>query len=141
MCVKQFRPPLDTFTIELTAGLIDPNFTAAVWEFREETGYIGKVINVLPTLYLSPGLTNKSATLFRLEVDMTLDHNIQIHNNQIKNSDLDESKKDRELEKKLLLPRVGLLEVLHDLQTKNGAKMFAVLYSLAMGMSVGEKGW
>ena len=44
--VKQYRPPLDAYTIELPAGLIDANETpqeAAIRELKEETGYIGSI--------------------------------------------------------------------------------------------------
>jgi len=141
VCVKQFRPPVNAYTIELPAGLIDANedndaATAATREFTEETGYIGKVVNVLPASYLSPGLTNESASLVRLEVDMTLDRNIQNHKHQ-KSDGLEGCEKDRGLEK-LLLPKVGLLEALHGLQEEEGVKVFTALYSLALGMSVSE---
>ncbi|KAL7532055.1 hypothetical protein ACHAXR_004405, partial [Thalassiosira sp. AJA248-18] len=141
VCVKQFRPPVDAYTIELPAGLIDPDedpAVAAEREFHEETGYIGKVVTVLPASYLSPGLTNESACIVKLEVDMTLERNIQIHNDRIENLMLEGCEKDRGLEK-LLLPRIGLLGALHDLQEKEGVKVFAALYSLALGMSVGEE--
>lgn len=141
VCVKQFRPPVNAYTIELPAGLIDPNEdpgVAAEREFQEETGYVGKVVTVLPASYLSPGLTNESACIVKLEVDMTLERNIQIHNDQIENLMLEGCEKDRGLEK-LLLPRIGLLGALHDLQEKEGVKVFAALYSLALGMSVGEE--
>ena len=47
VCVKQFRPPVDGYTIKLPAGLVDANKDpAAEYEFKEETGYIGKVISV-----------------------------------------------------------------------------------------------
>mmetsp|Transcript_10215 Transcript_10215/g.18423 ORF Transcript_10215/g.18423 Transcript_10215/m.18423 type:complete len:302 (+) Transcript_10215:80-985(+) len=140
VCVKQFRPPVDAYTIELPAGLIDADedvAAAAVREFTEETGYIGKVVDVLPASYLSPGLTNESASLVRLEVDMSLERNVQIHNDQIENVGLEGCEKDRGLTK-LLLPRVGLLDALHELQRKEGVKVFAALYSLALGMSVSE---
>lgn len=141
VCVKQFRPPVDAYTIELPAGLIDPNEdpgVAAEREFTEETGYIGKVVDVLPASYLSPGLTNESASFVRLEVDMTLERNIQIRNNHhIENSLLESSEKDRGSEK-ILLPRIGLLEALHDMEERGDVKVFAALYSLALGMSVGE---
>ena len=139
VCVKQYRPPVNGYTIELPAGLIDANedpAKAAEREFREETGYIGTVVQVLPASYLSPGLTNESASLVRIEVDMTLQHNIQIHTNQKVNDGLEGCEKDRGLEK-ILLPRVGLLDALHTLQDKDGVKIFAALYSLALGMEVG----
>mmetsp|Transcript_9283 Transcript_9283/g.13994 ORF Transcript_9283/g.13994 Transcript_9283/m.13994 type:complete len:286 (+) Transcript_9283:110-967(+) len=140
VCVKQFRPPVDAHTIELPAGLIDRNedvADAARREFEEETGYVGEVVDVLPASYLSPGLTNESASLVRMEVDMTLERNRLIHSGQMKNSGLAGCEEDRGLEK-LLLPRVGLLEALDDLQRREGVKVFAALHSLALGMSVGE---
>mmetsp|Transcript_15677 Transcript_15677/g.33745 ORF Transcript_15677/g.33745 Transcript_15677/m.33745 type:complete len:286 (+) Transcript_15677:218-1075(+) len=140
VCVKQFRPPVDAHTIELPAGLIDRNedvADAARREFEEETGYVGEVIDVLPASYLSPGLTNESASLVRMEVDMTLERNRLIHGGQMKNSGLAGCEEDRGLEK-LLLPRVGLLEALDDLQRREGVKVFAALHSLALGMSLGE---
>lgn len=140
VCVKQFRPPVDAYTIELPAGLIDANedpAVAAAREFTEETGYIGKVIQVLPASYLSPGLTNESASMVKIEVDMSMKQNAKIHNGQLTNTNLEGCEQDRGLEK-LLLPRVGLLKALHDLQEKEGVKVFAALYSLALGMSVGE---
>jgi len=140
VCVKQFRPPVDAHTIELPAGLIDRNedvADAARREFEEETGYVGEVIDVLPASYLSPGLTNESASLVRMEVDMTLERNRLIHGGQMKNSGLAGCEEDRGLEK-LLLPRVGLLEALDDLRRRKDVKVCAALYSLALGMSLGE---
>lgn len=137
--MKQFRPPLDAFTLELPAGLIDEAedpATAAIREFREETGYLGTVAGVLPASFLSPGLTNESACLVRLEVDMTLEHNRNIHNNQVKNDSLEGCEADRGLEK-ILLPRRGLLKALHK-HEEQGTKVFAALYSFALGMEIGE---
>ncbi|EJK45936.1 hypothetical protein THAOC_35426, partial [Thalassiosira oceanica] len=139
VCVKQFRPPLDAFTLELPAGLIDSDeepAEAAIREFREETGYLGTVSGVLPASYLSPGLTNESACLVRLEVDLALEHNRKIHNNQVKNDSLEGCEADRGLEK-ILLPRKGLLRALHK-HEEQGTKVFAALYSFALGMEIGE---
>lgn len=44
---KQYRPPIDKITIEVPAGLVDAGEdaeTCAVRELKEETGYVGKVI-------------------------------------------------------------------------------------------------
>jgi len=139
VCVKQFRPPLNAYTLELPAGLIDADedpATAAMREFTEETGYIGTVSSVLPVSYLSPGLSNESACLVRLEVDMTLEQNVKIHNNQAKNEGLEGDEEGRGLEK-LLLPRKGLLKALHDIQ-KEGVCVFAALFTFALGMDIGE---
>ena len=141
VCVKQFRPPIDAYTIELPAGLIDPEedpAQAAVREFNEETGYVGKVMDVSPPSFLSPGLTNESACMVRLDVDMTLPENMNNHS-KWDNQNLEGCERDRGLEK-LLLPRIGLLDSLHALQKRDGVKIFAALYSLAVGMSVGEGG-
>ena len=140
VCVKQFRPPIDAYTIELPAGLIDPEedpAEAAEREFTEETGYVGKVVDISPPSFLSPGLTNESACIVRLEVDMTLSKNRENHSKQIERQALEDCEKERGLEK-LLLPRIGLLDALHALQKKDGVKVFAALYSLAVGMSVSE---
>lgn len=68
---------------------------------------------------------------------MSIEQNKKIHTNQVINDGLEGCEKDRGLEK-VLLPRVGLLGALHDLQEKEGVKVFAALYSLALGMEVGE---
>ena len=140
VCVKQYRPPVDAYTIELPAGLIDSGeepAKAAVREFHEETGYIGKVLDLSPASYLSPGLTNESACLVRLEVDMTNEANLKNYKNQNLHDGLEGCEKDRGLEK-VMLPRVGLLSALHEMQHKEGVKVFAALYSLALGMQISE---
>eukprot|EP00192_Tetraselmis_astigmatica_P018785 CAMPEP_0117666838 /NCGR_PEP_ID=MMETSP0804-20121206/10607_1 /TAXON_ID=1074897 /ORGANISM="Tetraselmis astigmatica, Strain CCMP880" /LENGTH=258 /DNA_ID=CAMNT_0005474445 /DNA_START=1 /DNA_END=777 /DNA_ORIENTATION=+ len=70
--VKQFRPPLNKFTVELCAGLVDEGETveeAALRELKEETGYIGKVLYIGGKQYLSPGLTNECVKTVFVEVD------------------------------------------------------------------------
>lgn len=45
---KQFRPPINKVTIEVPAGLVDENETAAetaIRELKEETGYVGIVVD------------------------------------------------------------------------------------------------
>ncbi len=69
--VKQFRPPVDSPVIEFPAGLIDSGESAAdtaLRELEEETGYTGKVLDVGPAVYSSPGLTDESVVWITVEV-------------------------------------------------------------------------
>ncbi|XP_069763571.1 ADP-sugar pyrophosphatase isoform X1 [Narcine bancroftii] len=59
--VKQFRPPMGCYCLELPAGLVDDGETtegAALRELQEETGYKGEVNGTTPVVCLDPGLTN-----------------------------------------------------------------------------------
>lgn len=76
---KQFRPPVNGVCIEVPAGLIDDNEsieTAALRELKEETGYIGKIIDSSPIMFNDPGFTNTNMSLVNVEVDMSLPENI-----------------------------------------------------------------
>lgn len=73
MIVIQFRPPLDAYTVEWPAGLVDAEETAeeaAVREFKEETGYDCKVLSVSPTQAADPGLSNANMQLIMVEVQL-----------------------------------------------------------------------
>ena len=72
LAVKQFRPPINAFTVELPAGLIDEGETAgqaAQRELLEETNYEGFVTSVGPAVFLSPGLTNESVRVVRMQIE------------------------------------------------------------------------
>ena len=46
---KQFRPPVGKVCIEIPAGLLDANESGevcAIRELKEETGYVGKAVQV-----------------------------------------------------------------------------------------------
>jgi 8-oxo-dGTP pyrophosphatase MutT (NUDIX family) len=70
--VRQFRPPADGYVIEFPAGLIDdgefPEVTA-VRELREETGYHSSVVEVLPPMFSSPGLSGETVAMVLSVVD------------------------------------------------------------------------
>ena len=74
MLVIQYRPPLDAYTVEWPAGLIDASETpeeAALRELKEETGYENaRVLSVSPTIAADPGLTNANMALVMVEVDV-----------------------------------------------------------------------
>lgn len=71
--VIQFRPPLNAFTIEWPAGLIDANETpqeAAIRELYEETGYRGKVVSESPAVSADPGMSTANMVLCMVEVQV-----------------------------------------------------------------------
>ncbi|CAK9099523.1 Uncharacterized Nudix hydrolase P35G2.12 [Durusdinium trenchii] len=81
LLVQQFRPPVDAYTVELPAGLIDKGETAeqaAVRELKEETGYTGTARgkSSIP-LTMSPGLSDETVKLVVVDVDMDKPENQQ----------------------------------------------------------------
>ncbi|KUI72135.1 putative Nudix hydrolase P35G2.12 [Cytospora mali] len=74
MLVIQYRPPLDSYTVEWPAGLVDQGEeaeAAAVREFKEETGYdVTRVLSVSPPQAADPGLTDANMQLVMVEVEV-----------------------------------------------------------------------
>ena len=61
--VRQYRPPVDGFVIEFPAGLIEPGekpAAAAIRELREEAGFEGSVVSILPPTFNTPGLSGET---------------------------------------------------------------------------------
>jgi 8-oxo-dGTP pyrophosphatase MutT (NUDIX family) len=76
--VRQFRPPMNKYCIELPAGLIDKNETfeeAALRELKEETGYVGSVKNISPPCNMSPGMSDETVCIVEVVIDMTDERN------------------------------------------------------------------
>ena len=126
IAVKQFRPPINVFTLELPAGLIEVGETAgeaAKREMLEETNYGGYVTGVSDEVYLSPGLTNESVKVVRMELEEGKGGGVK-----------DSSEEGRGLgvvllRKNCLMEDIGVLQ-------KGGVKCFGMLYTLAMGMEI-----
>jgi ADP-ribose pyrophosphatase len=69
--VEQYRPPLDARILEFPAGLIEPGgepSETALRELAEETGCLGRVLEVGPAVYNSPGLTDENVYAVTVEV-------------------------------------------------------------------------
>lgn len=73
LLVLQFRPPVNAFTVEWPAGLIDAAEKpeeAALRELREETGYTGRIVSVSPAVAADPGMTSANVCLVMVEIDV-----------------------------------------------------------------------
>ncbi|KAI5460184.1 NUDIX hydrolase domain-like protein [Mariannaea sp. PMI_226] len=73
LLVIQYRPPLDAFTVEWPAGLIDAEETveeAAIREFKEETGYDCRLVEVSPPQAADPGMSNANMQMAMVEVQL-----------------------------------------------------------------------
>ncbi|CAK7263420.1 hypothetical protein SEPCBS57363_000549 [Sporothrix epigloea] len=79
LIVIQYRPPLDAYSVEWPAGLVDADETAeqaAVREFKEETGYDCRVTSVSPPQSADPGMSNANMQLVMVDVDLTEENNV-----------------------------------------------------------------
>ena len=128
--VKQYRPPIDSFTLENPAGLVDAGETleqAALRELKEETGYTGIVQRVTPPIYSDPGLSASAFSFVFVDVDLAdpINQNVK--------QDLDEG----ERIEVLTLPIHGLFDIINEM-CKNDDRLVidAKFYSLAMGMAM-----
>jgi 8-oxo-dGTP pyrophosphatase MutT (NUDIX family) len=128
--VRQFRPPAQGHVIEFPAGLIDrPEDVevTALRELREETGYVGRMIRLLPPTFSSPGLSGEKVSLALVDVDEFLPENLK----PVTSPDESESIET------LLVPMDGLLDFLLDASAK-GALLDSKLTAFAIGMRSGK---
>eukprot|EP00392_Amoebophrya_sp_AT5.2_P019179 g19921.t1 len=154
LLVKQFRPAINAYTLELPAGLVDRGETpeqAALRELKEETGYVGKIVERaegggsgfdLPATFLSPGLSNESVLLVPVEVVCSLEEN-KNPKQQLEEGEFCE----RILVNKwdLLVGELGKLRDEHNQNQEAEAKekkpkleVFCALWTLAYGMEIGR---
>ncbi|KAJ3041650.1 hypothetical protein HDV00_008927 [Rhizophlyctis rosea] len=72
LLVLQFRPPVQSWTLEFPSGLIDPSETletALARELLEETGFRpSKVLSTGPPIAYEPGMTASCSQMVHVEV-------------------------------------------------------------------------
>lgn len=126
--VKQFRPPMGSYSLEFPAGLIDEGETAevaALRELKEETGYKGEVVGVTPVTCLDPGLSNCTTQI--VLVNINGDDPENIHPTQ----QLGEG----EFVEVILLPLEQFQSKIDELMKKDKIIVDAKVYIYAMGMA------
>ncbi|KAJ9574915.1 hypothetical protein L9F63_007934 [Diploptera punctata] len=82
--IKQYRPALKAYTIEMPAGLVEHNETpevAAVRELKEATGFMGTIKKIGPVLAMDPGASNCSMRLVTVEVNGDEPENLHLRSN------------------------------------------------------------
>ncbi|CCE65736.1 hypothetical protein TPHA_0M01610 [Tetrapisispora phaffii CBS 4417] len=128
---KQYRPPVDGVCIEMPAGLIDGTESvqvAALRELKEETGYVGKIIDDSPVMFNDPGFTNTNLVLLTVEIDMALPEN------QNPQANLE----DNEFIECFTVPLKDFVSEMTKLD-KQGYKLDARVQSFAQGISFVQK--
>lgn len=75
--IKQYRPAINNYILGFPAGLVEEENLEeeSLRELKEETGYIGKVKNISPTLYSNAALVSDTVRLVSIEIDENLEEN------------------------------------------------------------------
>ncbi len=131
--VRQFRPPLNSFCIEVPAGLVDAGETpeqAALRELKEETGFTAHAAHVcFPCCFNDPGLTDANMVAVKVVIDGDSPENLNAT----------PSFQDGEHIEKMLVPFATLYEELLRLKDDGNAldaRLLSLAYGLSMGMSM-----
>lgn len=113
--VTQYRPPVDSYTIELPAGLIDEGESAeetAVRELKEETGYHGTVLKSSTLMGCDPGMISATMKVVICKVDLAAPEN---HENN-----LDQRLEDGEYIQRWIVEIENVSSFIRELQEKYG---------------------
>ncbi|KAI9793698.1 MAG: hypothetical protein M1816_007593 [Peltula sp. TS41687] len=132
---KQFRPPVDQVCVELPAGLIEEGEsieTCALRELREETGYVGTVVegsgSVSALMFNDPGFCNTNQNLVHVAIDMT----------RPENQDPKPSLEENEFIEVFSVPLTRLYEQCRQME-KDGYAIDARVGTLAEGFEVAKR--
>lgn len=74
--IKQYRPAIEGYILSVPAGLGFDDPKQALVELKEETGYVGRIVDVSPVLKTGASLINDSARIVYVEVDENLSENL-----------------------------------------------------------------
>lgn len=129
MLVVQYRPPLDSYTVEWPAGLVDADETAedaARREFKEETGYdVTRVLSVSPPQAADPGMTNANMQMVMVEVQLPEGDGVDMPAQRLD---------DGEHIQRVVVPLSELYERLVEYSKKERYVVAAKLFHFAAGM-------
>ncbi|KAK4952219.1 hypothetical protein LTR28_006731 [Elasticomyces elasticus] len=132
---KQYRPPIDKVCIEVPAGLVDEGESAetcAVRELKEETGYVGKImegsLGVTPVMFNDPGFCNTNLNMVHVTVDMS----------DPENQSLKPELEENEFIESFTVPLTNLYEECRKLE-REGYAIDARVGTLAEGIEVAKK--
>ncbi|CAL1264951.1 unnamed protein product [Larinioides sclopetarius] len=130
--VKQYRPALKKYTLELPAGVVEPHEKpdeTAIRELKEETGYIcSGVKHISPLTALDPGLSNSTMKVVTLEVNGDV-----VENHHPKQCD-----HDCNIIEVLHIPVDELLTRLNE-YSEQGIIIDSRVYCFAIGLTIGAK--
>lgn len=132
--VEQYRPPVEKYTLEFPAGIIDKGETAdktALRELLEETGYVGTIDETFQSeeLCMSPGLCDETIQIVIVNVDLDDPRN--------KNPKQQQDEGECITVKRVSL-RKGLKKFVES--SENGKSMpISLLYTFAIGLEMGAK--
>ena len=73
--IKQYRFAIDAYILAFPAGISDGDPTQALKELKEETGYIGVIVEEGPLVQTNAGLMNERSQVVVAHIDENDPHN------------------------------------------------------------------
>jgi ADP-ribose pyrophosphatase len=132
--VIQYRPPLDAYTVEWPAGLVDEGETAeqaAVREFKEEIGWQCEVVSVSPPQAADPGMSDANMRLVMVEVRLGEEEGAELPVQRLE---------DGEHIQRVVVPLAELYQRLVEYSARERTVVAAKLFHFAAGMEFAKNG-